>query len=205
MRLPYVLELPCNQCFNCGRKTSVKKYHLPESIWRSYLSNYSSPKLCVLFPISFYVNLFRLSCFRLLRILCKFLFLLLPKTFENSKNHISVVALLFRELNEKISPDRGPNFSIKDFLFFSQSLRERKSTFFQISFKLCFTIVMDYCYWEIGGRGPNKLSCHCVIPRRAATLLDPFQTNVPFLYPVKTSENRQFSDVFRRERCSEMG
>ena len=27
--------------------------------------------------------------------------------------------------------------------------------------------------------------------------LKPFQANVPYLYPVKTSENQRFSDVFR--------
>ena len=28
-------------------------------------------------------------------------------------------------------------------------------------------------------------------------LTDPFQANVPFLYPLKLSENFEFSDVFR--------
>ena len=32
------------------------------------------------------------------------------------------------------------------------------------------------------------------------TLINPFQANIPFLYPLKTSENRSFSDVFRGYR-----
>ena len=30
------------------------------------------------------------------------------------------------------------------------------------------------------------------------TKINPFQANVPFLYPLKMSENQRFSDVFRR-------
>ena len=29
---------------------------------------------------------------------------------------------------------------------------------------------------------------------------DPFEASVPFLYPLETSENQRFSDVFRRYR-----
>ena len=32
---------------------------------------------------------------------------------------------------------------------------------------------------------------------RTSVLLNPFSTNVPLPYPMKTSENRRFSDVFR--------
>ena len=39
-------------------------------------------------------------------------------------------------------------------------------------------------------------------------VINPFQANVPFLYPMKTSENFWFSDVFvgiEREHWPEMG
>ena len=35
---------------------------------------------------------------------------------------------------------------------------------------------------------------------KSNTSINPFQTNAPFLYPLKTSENLQFSDVFRGYR-----
>ena len=36
-------------------------------------------------------------------------------------------------------------------------------------------------------------------------LLNPFVPNTPFLYPLETSENLRFSDVFRGKRKSALG
>ena len=35
--------------------------------------------------------------------------------------------------------------------------------------------------------------------------LNPFQPNVPFLYPLKTLENEMFSDIFRGYRNGTLG
>ena len=51
-------------------------------------------------------------------------------------------------------------------------------------------LVHDYLICENNGTGPGYSSC----------LINPFQANVPFLYPLKTSENLWFSDVFRGYR-----
>ena len=37
----------------------------------------------------------------------------------------------------------------------------------------------------------------CTIEQGNSNILNPFQANVPFLYPLKTLENLPFSDVFR--------
>ena len=39
-----------------------------------------------------------------------------------------------------------------------------------------------------------------VLRRKFATLINPFSINVPFLYPLETSENLRYSEVFRRYR-----
>ena len=36
--------------------------------------------------------------------------------------------------------------------------------------------------------------------RKQLMVFNPFSTNVPLLYPLKTSENWKFSDIFRRYR-----
>ena len=39
-----------------------------------------------------------------------------------------------------------------------------------------------------------------VLRRKFATLINPFSINVPFIYPLETSENLRYSDVFRTYR-----
>ena len=61
------------------------------------------------------------------------------------------------------------------------------------------------------GKNPTTNSFHVVIVaynllyqkvlrRKFATLINPFSINVPFLYPLETSENLRYSEVFRRYR-----
>ena len=38
--------------------------------------------------------------------------------------------------------------------------------------------------------------------KRILFIINPFSTNIPLLYPLKTLENRRFSDVFRGYRCA---
>ena len=61
------------------------------------------------------------------------------------------------------------------------------------------------------GKTPNTNSFHAVIVaynslyqkvlrRKFVTMINPFSINVPFLYPLETSENLRYSEVFRRYR-----
>ena len=76
------------------------------------------------------------------------------------------------------------NFSVKR-LFFTQDI------FFG---SLCM-YQMDDPLWNI-----SKISLLKIWFVNRLISVNPFSTNVPFLYPLKTSENRRFSDVFRGYR-----
>ena len=43
----------------------------------------------------------------------------------------------------------------------------------------------------------NRVS---IFQKQGLSIFNPFSTNVPYLYPLKTSENRRFSDIFRGYR-----
>ena len=53
------------------------------------------------------------------------------------------------------------------------------------------------CFWLSCWTATNKLSCFQNLKQFE---LNPFSTNVPFLYPLKISQNLRFSDVFRGYR-----
>ena len=68
--------------------------------------------------------------------------------------------------------------------------------FYSLNFKnfatAFFFLYVDFlkCFMEI-----NQTNYSYII-----IVFNPFSTNVPLLYPLKTSENRRFSDVFSRYR-----
>ena len=43
-------------------------------------------------------------------------------------------------------------------------------------------------------------SSMCIQAKRVMWIINPFSTNVPLLYPLETSENQRFSDIFRGYR-----
>ena len=75
------------------------------------------------------------------------------------------------------------------FVLFNLSFPSERFTKYERSFRKNYNFCQRWChgckisnYWE------------------TQTFFNPFSTNVPLLYPLKTSENRRFSDAFRGYR-----
>ena len=75
----------------------------------------------------------------------------------------------------------------------------------RIRFIWCITAInlrREFCYIAFFTSEYKVIWCFVNVSSSKSTmqLLNPFSTNVPLLYPLKTSENQRFSDVFRGYR-----